>query len=116
MLRIVSNHVAQGWGKVRRMYFVYINKKYVRRQLLTRQGECQRCGACCELMFKCPALKRNNGTALCAIYDSRSNVCKLFPLDERDIRDRNRIRPNIKCGWQFSNGHPTHAPLRKNRS
>ena len=53
-----------------------------------RRGECNRCGACCELVFKCPFLKKTtDGASLCGIYENRPNSCRLFPIEPRDIQE-----------------------------
>jgi len=90
-----------GWGKIRRAVLVYLINDIAKRKLANRQGECHGCGACCELMFVCSWLDRTNGNALCRCYDSRSKVCELFPLDERDLKDRDRANPKQKCGYWF---------------
>ena len=32
--------------------------------------------------------------------------CRLFPIDERDLRDRDLVAPGAPCGFHF-NGKPT---------
>ena len=91
-----------GWGKIRRAYLVHLRKDYVTQQLSQRQGECQRCGACCRLMFNCWLISSHNGDAVCRRYLARSQVCHIFPIDERDIKDRNLVKPEIKCGFSFN--------------
>ena len=52
------------------------------------RGECNRCGACCEILFKCPFLKKHrDGTTSCGIYKDRPSQCRLFPLDRRDLQE-----------------------------
>src|SRR4030042_591469 len=70
-------------GIFRRMYLVYLRREYVKRQLGLRKGECHQCGECCSFLFACPMLTQQR---LCRIYKkTRPGVCKLFPLDQRDI-------------------------------
>jgi len=95
-----------GWSKIRRMFLVYITPGKANRYLTRRNGECRRCGSCCELMFYCPALIKEEGFIGCKIYDKRSRVCRTFPLDERDIKDRDLVNPARKCGYSFNNSHP----------
>jgi len=90
-----------GLGKIRRAILVYLTTGVAKRKLAKRQGECHGCGACCELMFVCSWLDRTNGNAQCKYYDSRSKVCELFPLDERDLKDRDMANPKQKCGFWF---------------
>lgn len=78
----------QAQGKIRRFLNTNFRKQEVVEALSLRRGECNRCGACCELLFKCPFLKKNaDGTTLCGIYENRPNSCRLFPIEKRDIRE-----------------------------
>ena len=75
-------------GKIRRFVNTNFRKQETIASLALRRGECNRCGACCELVFKCPFLKKNpDGTSLCGIYENRPNSCRLFPIEQRDIRE-----------------------------
>ncbi|HET6863520.1 MAG TPA: hypothetical protein VFH91_10745, partial [Pyrinomonadaceae bacterium] len=49
----------QAQGKIRRFVNTNFRKQEVIASLALRRGECNRCGACCELVFKCPFLKKN---------------------------------------------------------
>ena len=52
------------------------------------RGECNRCGACCEILYKCPFLKKEpDGTGTCGIYEDRPNACRYFPIDRRDLQE-----------------------------
>ena len=63
-------------------------KLYSTGSLALRQGECNRCGACCEILFKCPFLKKHgDGTTTCGIYEDRPSQCRLFPIDRRDLEE-----------------------------
>ena len=78
----------QAQGKLRR----YVRQKFKKQELIAglalRRGECNRCGACCELVFKCPFLKKQlDGTTICGIYENRPNQCRLFPTEQRDIQE-----------------------------
>ena len=72
------------WGKVRRFWLAHFRPGYVRRQASRRRGRCARCGGCCSLGLRCPWL---SGTNHCTIYERRPIQCRLFPIDERDLRD-----------------------------
>jgi Putative zinc- or iron-chelating domain len=73
-------------GKLRRFVSANFRKQEVVAQLSLRRGECNRCGACCEILFKCPFLKKHDdGTSTCGIYEDRPNQCRLFPLERRDL-------------------------------
>src|SRR3954471_12228755 len=75
-------------GKVRRFVSANFRKKEVIEKLALRTGECNRCGACCEILFKCPFLKKHgDGTTTCGIYEDRPNQCRLFPIEQKDLRE-----------------------------
>src|ERR1044071_1023133 len=78
----------QAQGKLRRFVSANFRKDEVIAQLALRRGECNRCGACCEILFKCPFLKKHtDGTTTCGIYEDRPNQCRLFPIERRDIEE-----------------------------
>ncbi len=90
-----------GWGKVRRFYLAHFRTAYVRESLARRVGNCKRTGACCNLMFTCPLLDRRAEPVRCSIHEIKPSVCRLFPIDERDLRDRDIISPEGPCGFSF---------------
>lgn len=56
--------------------------------LARRQGECNRCGACCKILLRCPFLGTDaDGQYTCRIYDRRFAQCRLFPLHAEDLRE-----------------------------
>jgi hypothetical protein len=78
----------QAQGKLRRFVSINFRKEEVVAQIALRRGDCNRCGACCEILFKCPFLKKHgDGTSTCGIYEDRPNQCRLFPLEQRDIAE-----------------------------
>ena len=78
----------QAQGKLRRFVSANFRKQEVIESLSLRRGECNRCGACCELLFKCPFLKKSgDGTTTCGIYEDRPNQCRLFPIEQRDLKE-----------------------------
>ncbi len=83
----------QGWGKVRRYVLSKARPGYVEDARGRRQGDCQRCGACCAIMFRCPLLKDGN---CCSVYEKRPDQCSHFPIDERDLRYLEHV-----CGFFF---------------
>ncbi|HYY41090.1 MAG TPA: hypothetical protein VE775_00070, partial [Pyrinomonadaceae bacterium] len=69
----------QAQGKLRRFLRTNLRKQEVIEALSLRRGECNRCGACCEILYKCPFLKKEtDGTATCGIYEDRPNACRYF--------------------------------------
>ncbi|MCA1555522.1 MAG: YkgJ family cysteine cluster protein [Acidobacteria bacterium] len=78
----------QAQGKLRRFVSANFRKQDVIDALALRRGECNRCGACCEILFKCPFLKKHeDGTSTCGIYEDRPNQCRLFPIERRDLEE-----------------------------
>jgi hypothetical protein len=76
----------QAQGKLRRFVSANFRKQEVIDALALRRGDCNRCGACCEILFKCPFLKKHgDGTSTCGIYEDRPNQCRLFPIERRDL-------------------------------
>ncbi len=90
-----------GWGKLRRLYLAHFRPGYVRESLARRVGQCDRTGACCHLMFTCPLLDQKPQPVRCTIHEIKPRVCRLFPIDERDLRDRDIVSPDTRCGFSF---------------
>lgn len=95
-----------GWGKARRFYLTRFRRGYVKRNQMSRVGVCRRCGACCKLGVLCPFLVNGRALPTCNCHDDRPLNCSAFPIDERDLTDRDVIAPGTKCGYHF-NGHHT---------
>ena len=83
-------------GKVVRFIKVYLFPQATQKKLSQREGSCIRCGKCCKIIFKCPFFDESTSPSHCLIYKHRSKVCKLFPLNEKDIEDVNHL-----CGFSF---------------
>ncbi|MCP9496183.1 MAG: YkgJ family cysteine cluster protein [Pyrinomonadaceae bacterium MAG19_C2-C3] len=78
----------QAQGKVRRFVQINFHKQETLAALELRRGECNRCGACCEILFKCPFLKKHDdGSSTCGIYEDRPDQCRLFPINQRDLTE-----------------------------
>ncbi|HLM58082.1 MAG TPA: YkgJ family cysteine cluster protein [Pyrinomonadaceae bacterium] len=78
----------QAQGKLRRFVRIRFRNEEVVEALAQRRGDCNRCGACCEILFKCPFLKKHeDGTTTCGIYEDRPRQCRLFPIDRRDLAE-----------------------------
>jgi len=72
-----------------------------------REGQCQRCGACCHLPVRCWFLKqRSDGTQYCAIYHFRPLNCRKYPRTEKEHITK------CSCGFSFD-GAQADAPERK---
>ena len=103
-LRIVQvkAKVDQGVGKLRRLALARMQAGYVTQMQRRRLGTCRRCGHCCRLLFTCPFLQtHSDGICHCTIHDQRPASCKLFPIDERDLRERDLVDRKWPCGYRF---------------
>lgn len=89
------------WGKVRRYYLITFRRAYVNASLARRTGECNRVGACCKLLYVCPFLDESSGEPRCRNYNRRPGNCRIFPIDERDIAERDLVSPCVSCGFSF---------------
>jgi len=97
----LKERLTLGRGKLRRFYLAHFRPGYVRQSLARRLGQCDRTGACCHLMFTCPLLDQKSDPVRCTIHAIKPKVCRLFPIDERDLRDRDIISPHTPCGFSF---------------
>lgn len=98
------------WGKIRRAWLIAFRRKRVEEKLALRRGACSRCGACCKILFKCPAYDDSDGNPKCMIYNDRPGVCGLFPLDPADLRERDIVMPGTKCGYYFADKPAEKVP------
>ena len=93
------------WGKFRRFALCVFAPGSVRRAIEKRLGQCARCGICCRLPFKCSFLKANPAGELgCSVYPLRPPNCRVFPIDGRDIAERDLIAGGTVCGFSFPAG------------
>ena len=75
-------------GKTRRFVQSTLLRQDTEPLLAKRQGECNRCGACCKILFRCPFLGTDaEGQYTCRIYDKRFAQCRLYPLRAADLRE-----------------------------
>lgn len=91
-------------GVTRRFFLNLFRRKYVRESLDLRAGECKRCGVCCHLVAnKCGALHlHKDGQSTCRLYSVyRLPNCCTFPIDPRDIADRDLVAPETPCGYYW---------------
>ncbi len=93
-----SRFVLHVSGKLRRFWLVHFRKGYVQRQISVRQGACHQCGTCCTLLFTCLMLTKKGR---CLVYGTcRPQVCKVFPIDQRDIEEVKL--GGVQCGYGFN--------------
>ncbi|MCL5271653.1 MAG: hypothetical protein M1457_14110 [bacterium] len=93
------------WGVQRRLLLNVCRPGYVRSSVAQRHGECRRCGTCCRLVLRCRYYREEDGVASCVLYNRfRPLNCVSFPIDHRDLADRDIIAPHIPCGYRWLNG------------
>jgi hypothetical protein len=94
-------------GKVRRFLQATVLKPDTEALLARRKGECNRCGACCKILYKCPFLATDEeGQYVCRIYDKRFAQCRMFPLHARDL-----LELGDQCSYTFEAEPVTPSPL-----
>ncbi len=75
-------------GKARRFVQASILREDPAPLLEKRRGDCNRCGACCKILFRCPFLGTDaEGQYTCRIYDQRFAQCRLYPLHAADLQE-----------------------------
>ena len=97
------NRIVLWKGVIRRFLLYIFNKKYINKKHKERKGQCIRCGACCKLAVKkCMYLEIDtNKIYFCKHHKSfRMPNCVIFPIDNKDIKDRNIITKE-PCGYYF---------------
>lgn len=97
----LKGRIIHAWGKIRRLCYVFLRPGYAAKKIEHRKGECHRCAACCKLLFICPYLTMKNGIVECKIHSRKFKACRFFPIDEADLRDRDIVSPEKKCGFYF---------------
>jgi hypothetical protein len=86
----------QARGKVRRFLQSQFRKQEVHARVAERHGECDRCGECCRILFRCPFLRADgDGGYLCGIYQLRFEQCRHYPIQACDLREVG------KCSYTF---------------
>jgi Fe-S-cluster containining protein len=95
-------------GKARRFVQASLLREDPAPLLAKRQGECNRCGACCKILFRCPFLGTDaEGQYTCRIYEHRFAQCQLFPLRAQDL-----LELGEECSYTFAEeGAPALAPV-----
>ena len=84
-------------GKMRRFVQASVMREDPEPLLEKRHGECNRCGACCKILFRCPFLGTDaEGQYTCRIYGMRFAQCRLFPLRAADL-----VELEEECSYTF---------------
>ncbi len=84
--------------KFRRFILGTFRPQYVAKAIAeTRQGDCHRCGLCCQLVYKCPFLGHDGqNLPYCRVYgDLRPANCRNYPFDRMDAEID-------QCGFTFA--------------
>src|SRR5437867_262532 len=79
--------LGQAAGKIRRFYKSTFTPRAAAKLVELRRGECNRCGRCCKILFRCPFLREEGETFSCRIYGHHFAACKLFPLEPQDLAE-----------------------------
>ena len=97
-MSVIALKTLQFRGKVRRFIDGKVRTEAKTQELLNkRQGECNRCGACCKILFRCPFLGTDaEGQYTCRIYEYRFTQCRLFPLHPQDLKELGE-----QCSYTF---------------
>jgi hypothetical protein len=95
-------------GKTRRFVQSTLLRQDAASLLAKRRGDCNRCGACCKILFRCPFLATDaEGHYTCRIYEYRFAQCRLYPLHSADLRELAE-----QCSYSFEAETSTPAPAR----
>jgi hypothetical protein len=87
------------WRKIARTFELLFRPEAVVAGTARRQGDCRGCGACCEIIFRCPHFDREKRE--CRIYESRYGVCRMFPARPEDLAGLEAI-----CSYSFQEPEP----------
>ena len=79
--------LAQAAGKIRRFAKSTFRYRQALAGIELRRGECNRCGRCCKILFRCPFLREEGESYSCRIYGRHFTACKLFPLEPADLAE-----------------------------
>lgn len=91
-------------GKLRRFFQASVLREDPAPLLAKRQGECNRCGECCKILFRCPFLgEESPGHYTCRIYAQRFEQCRLFPVRPMDLREVKQ------CSYTFTTDEPAKS-------
>ena len=83
-------------GKIRRYIRANVYTKDNEKMLARRQGDCNRCGACCMILVRCPFLDEVEGEYTCQIHGEHFEQCRIFPLEARDLEE-----VEADCSYHF---------------
>ncbi|MCC6744211.1 MAG: hypothetical protein IT175_10145, partial [Acidobacteria bacterium] len=100
------------WGALRRTVLPQIlPDELLRRWKPYQMGECNRCGACCQIQFQCSFMVQEpDNLTHCTIYqsDHAPQACLNFPIDPLDLHMLQREIGN-RCVFYYE-GAPEPIP------
>jgi hypothetical protein len=100
----IARRTRHWWLKLRNAWQSYFRPRYVALLATQREHECEHCGACCEILWRCPILKvEADGQSRCAAHSKRPLACRTFPTDVQAIEIINKGRPAERaCSYRFT--------------
>ena len=100
------------WGALRRTILPQLlPDELLRRWKPYQKGECNRCGACCQIQFQCSFMvQEDDHLTHCTIYqsDHAPQACLVFPVDPLDLHMLQREIGNV-CTFYYE-GEPAPIP------
>jgi hypothetical protein len=102
-------YTTHSYGATRRWLLSFLPDRIVYRWKPYQRGECNRCGLCCKLIFKCPFFYEDGHTTACMVYTSKHAVpaCVNFPADPIDLREVQKEAAPSPCPFYYE-GQPEH--------
>jgi len=71
--------------KIHDAWGTYFFTQETERTLAMRRGDCNRCGACCQFLYRCPYLREDSDGYKCGVYLTRSEQCATFPHNKKSL-------------------------------
>jgi len=110
--------------KLRNTWYSYFDLDYVAKMEAQRKNECNHCGACCEILWRCPFLQDEGQTkpksffemvltpftptrtekkpSRCSVHQTRPLPCRTFPIDPKTVEVIEKDRtPGKGCSYRF---------------
>lgn len=90
--------------KLHNTWMTYFRPATVARWSGWRQSECAHCGACCEILWRCPFLSTDkDGNSQCTVHIKRPLPCRTFPIDPQSVELISKKRTAERsCSYRFA--------------
>ncbi len=90
--------------KLHNTWMTYFRPTSVAQWADWRQKECDHCGACCEILWRCPFLSTDqDGTSHCTVHAKRPLPCRTFPIDPESVELISKKRTlERSCSYRFA--------------